>query len=98
MSTYFVTVTFDLRNADSEDYECADRKLADLGLSKQLQGTNGPVDLPFNTYAGTFDGNDAPSVRDWVRERVKQALKSCQVRGKLFVAVGGDWTWGTTPI
>lgn len=96
MTTYFATLTFDLNDADSSDYQTADESLAAVGLRKVLQGSNGPVTLPANTYAGEFPGTDAASVRDSVRQIAKQALSKLRPTGRLFVAIGGDWNWGTT--
>lgn len=94
--SYLAVLTFDLHNADSEDYACADRQLAEVGLSKRLTAdAGGVVQLPYNTYVGSFTGVSAGNVRDYVRERAKQALMACKLRGRLFVMAGGDWAWGS---
>lgn len=99
MATHLVTLAFDLQNADSDDYDNADRELAKLGLTRQLQATNGTtVTLPYNTYAGEFTGVTAAQVRNDVRNLAMAALQQCQVTGKLFVAVGGNWAWGAAAV
>lgn len=96
--SYLVTATFDIVNAASEDYECIDKKFKLIGLSRTLQGTNSKVELPYNTYAGEFNGASAGQVRDDVADKTQTAMKSCTVKGKLFVTVGGDWAWGSRMI
>ncbi|QDT29881.1 hypothetical protein Enr10x_52380 [Gimesia panareensis] len=94
MASFFVVTTFDLKDASSADYDCAEKNLNAVGLSKTLK--SGTVNLPYNTFAGQFTGKDAPSVRDFVRTKAKAALNKCGLSGNLFVSVGGDWTWGST--
>lgn len=97
--SYLAVVTFDLVNAESEDYECIDGKFAKIGLTRSMKADNGnTVDLPFNTYAGKFEGTSAGQVRDYVTNQAELAMKSCSVKGKLFVAVGGDWAWGSRTV
>jgi hypothetical protein len=99
MTTHLVTLAFDLKDADSDDYDAADRELGKIGLSRKLQADGGKeVHLPFNTYAGEFSGENAAGVRDAVRDRAKHALQQCKVAGKLFVTVGGNWAWGAAAI
>jgi hypothetical protein len=93
--SYLAVLTFDLHSADSEDYECATKQLAAIGFLKQLKGQKGPQDLPFNTYAGTFNGSGAVEVWNALIVKVKQALQRCNLHGKLFLEVAGDWAWGT---
>ena len=97
MASFFATVAFDLKDASSADYECAEKNLRAVGLYKTLKADNGnSVELPYNTFAGTFNGETAGAVRDYVREQSKAALNKCRLTGRLFVAVGGDWSWGST--
>lgn len=97
MASFFATVAFDLRDANSADYECAEKNLGAVGLYKTLKADNGnSVELPYNTFAGTFNGETAASVRDYVQEQSRAALNKCGLSGRLFVAVGGNWAWGST--
>ncbi len=92
---YLAVLTFDLHNAEAEDYECVERQLAAIGLRKQLQGSNGSQDLPYNTYAGTFNGTDATQVWSALLPSVKAALARCGVHGRLFLTVAANYAWGT---
>lgn len=97
MTTFFATVTFDLQNADSDDYQDAQTNLAAIGLHKAVTADDGrSVDLPYNTFAGKFNGSTAAGVRDYIRDHAKAALNKSHLSGRLFVAVGGDWGWGST--
>lgn len=92
--SYFVTVSFDLKNAQWEDYERIYNAFAALGLKKQLNASNGNVvQLPTTTCAGEFNGASAGAVCDDLASRCKAAVEQLNLSGEVFVAVGGDWAW-----
>jgi len=93
--SYFVTCTFDLKNASRQDYQNAYADLENIGLKKVIvyAGDKKYV-IPTTTTAGTFTGTSAVSVRDFVREKVKNAFTARRLTSEIFVVVGGDWTWG----
>lgn len=93
--SYFVTVSFDLKNANTEDYVNVYNAFAVIGLQKQLKADNGVVvQLPTTTCAGTFNGASAGVVRDDLANRCSAAIEQLALSGEVFVTVGGDWAWG----
>lgn len=99
MASYFVTVAFDLRDATSADYQCAEENLGAVGLRRTVtRNDGGKVELPYNTFAGLFNGETAAKVCDYVMAQAKAALNKCRVSGRMFVSVGGDWAWNSTTI
>jgi hypothetical protein len=92
---YFVTCSFDLKNASTQDYRNAYADLENIGLKKVIvyAGDKKYV-IPTTTVAGTFTGTSAATVRDIVREKVKNAFAARGFTSEIFVVVGGDWTWG----
>lgn len=95
---YGVVCTFDLKNASSTDYQNAYADLETLGL-KRAQGNNsgGETVIPTTTVLGSYNGESAASVRDYVRTKVHAAFHARGLRSEIFVIVGGqDWTWGST--
>lgn len=93
--SYFVFCTFDLKNASTSDYKNAYADLATLGLKKVVvSGENKNVVIPTTAVAGEFNGSNAASVRDDLRERVKKAFAGRRLSSEIFIVVGGDWTWG----
>lgn len=94
--SYLAVLTFDIRNAKSEDYACADQQLAAIGFAKKLTNSNSStVELPFNTYAGQFNGTNPSDVWKSLASQAKQALLRCNVHGRLFLVVSDNWAWGT---
>jgi hypothetical protein len=92
--SYFVTLSFDLKHASSDDYETACSELAKIGVHKILVSDSAiQVSLPTTTCAGTFTGSTAISVRDFVVTKSQQAFQAQGLQGEIFVAVGGDWAW-----
>lgn len=93
--SYFVFCTFDLKNATSQNYKDAYADLEKVGLKKVVvsgQGNN--VVIPTTAAAGEFNGTSAASVRDDIRNRVKNAFTARRFSSEIFIVVGGDWTWG----
>ena len=93
--SYFVLCTFDLKNANRQDYENAYSDLEKLGLKKVIVGDQGGnVVIPTTTVGGTFTGANASAVRDFVREKAKAAFAARRLVSEIFVLVGDNWAWG----
>lgn len=96
--SYMVVLTFDIHNGDSEDYETVTAALSKKGLVKHVTSGDGErVDLPENTYVGTFTGSDAREVAKSIREWALDIFKSANVHGQVFVMAGADWGWASKP-
>ena len=95
--SYFVLCTFDLKNATRQDYENAYADLAEIGLKRVITyGEGKKLVIPTTTVAGTFTGNSAADVRDYVRDKVQTVFAARGFTSEIFVLVGGDWAWGGT--
>lgn len=95
--SYFVVCTFDLKNASWTDYQTAYADLANIGLHRTVvsgQGTN--VVAPTTMTMGEFNGTDAASIRDHVRNRVQAAFSTRRFSSEIFVVVAGNWAWGAS--
>lgn len=94
---YLAFCTFDLKNAGRQDYVNAYADLKKLGLERVRKGSNGSeVVIPTTSVIGEFTGKDAASVRDYVRQLVKDAFDARGFTSEIFVMVDGDWAWGAT--
>lgn len=91
--SYFVTLSFDLTEAKSDDYNSIQEELENLGLYGELQGKQNKIELPDNTFAGEFNGENAIAVRDFVNQEIKQIIKSNSIKSTYFISVGSGWTW-----
>jgi hypothetical protein len=95
--SYLVICTFDLKNANHQDYQNAYADLAKIGLNKIIVGSQGGrVVTPTTTTAGEFNGNSAASVCNDIRAQVKSIFAARRFSSEIFVMVGGDWAWGAT--
>lgn len=95
--SYLVFCTFDLKAADSSDYDNAYADLEELGLSKvQKNNLKGETVIPTTSVMGTYTGSSAASVRDDVRAKVKAAFTARRLKSEIFVVVGSEGTWGAT--
>jgi hypothetical protein len=99
VASFFVTVAFDLKDATSADYQCAEENLRTVGLQRTVSRNDGSkVELPYNTFARLVNGETAAKVCDDVMAQAKTALNKCRVSGRMFVSVGGNWAWNSTSI
>jgi hypothetical protein len=92
--SYLAFVTFDLKNASSQDYQNAYADLEKLGLKrvhKNSQGGNNVI--PTTAAMGFFEGSGASKVCEDVRDKVRAAFNARKFKSEIFVVVGGDWAW-----
>jgi len=96
--SFLVVVTYDLHQADSDDYQCVKECLKKIGLLDTTANIRGDEEnkLPNTTAAGQFDGVDIKTVKEDIRSKVLACMKKCGVKGKFFITVSDDWTWGTS--
>lgn len=99
--SYFVTITFDLRDAarsrnGTAVYGMITRDLDSLDYSKVVKGKKRTmVQLPSNTYVAEFDDDveHQSEIADFVISQLKQIFQKYQVKGKYFVSTGRNWYW-----
>jgi len=96
--SYFVVVTFDLKNADWDDYETVYQEFEKIGLDKKIiSSEENKILLPSTTVAGMFEGISSSSVRDNIMNKCKKIFKYLRLHGQIFVVVGGNWSWRHLP-
>lgn len=92
--SFMVTVSFDLKNAKTEDYVRVYDAFKSLSLPKQVtKADKGVVQLPTTTCVGFFEGTTASAVCADVANRCQAAVEKLGLSGEVFVATGGDWAW-----
>ena len=95
--TYLVIATYDLTGAGSSAYPAVDAALEMAGLQKSAihnDAKDDDAELPSNTFAAKIEGSSAAAIRDDVRSKMKAALENAGAKGRIFVAVGSNWSWG----
>lgn len=93
---YLVSCSFDLKRASSDDYKNAYFELEKIGLKKVIiSDGGGNVVIPTTMVVGKFNGDSAASVRDYIKNLVKNIFKLRNFSSEIFVVVGGDWAWGS---
>jgi len=88
-----VIVTFDLTGAKSSRYEVVRDGLAEIGLHTYVPKNGRRVRLPYNTVAGKIVLSSTAAVRDRLAKGVKALFRQHHLRGRVFIAVGGNWAW-----
>jgi hypothetical protein len=93
--SYLAFCTFDLKNANNQDYQNAYTDLHKIGLKKLVTSSDGNnVVIPTTAVMGEFNGVSAASVRDDISNQVQNAFKSRGFKSEIFVVIGADWGWG----
>lgn len=91
---YLAVAVVTLHDAESEVYENAREKLAEIGLTHDILDDQGKADkLMHSTYAGKFQGQSSVAVRDDISDRLTGALEGIGVGADVLVFVGTDWSW-----
>jgi hypothetical protein len=73
--SYLAVCTFDLKNADYDDYKSAYAALEQIGLKKAVVSSNNKtIVAPTTMTLGEFNGANTGSIPDWVRDQVKSAF------------------------
>ena len=95
--SYFVTVTFDLTEADPSVYPKVHSELENIDFSKFITGRK-RIDkpLPSNTFIAEFDNDDfdrSSEVCAYVGDEINRIFKKYGVTGKYFVVSGRKWAW-----
>jgi hypothetical protein len=94
--SFFVSVTFDLNSAKPSDYTMVKNKLEQIDLTKFISGKRKEVQLPNNTFASEFEGDDfdrSVELRNYIENKLRQIFKSQGLAGKFFIFVGKKWAW-----
>ena len=92
---FFVQVAFDLENANREDYDKLRVGLSQIHLRKQLRAVDGKTaELPFNTFAGYLEGEEAAEVVARVRSEFRMAETFDFTVGRaLITATAAEVSW-----
>lgn len=93
--SFFAICSFDLQNADADDYANAYKDLAGLGLQRKLRSSQGNVImLPTTMVGGEFNTSSTGTLRDNLTASIKKAFEARRFKSEIFVLVGDDWAWG----
>lgn len=98
--SYLVSISFDIKNATSKNYDDFYSKLDQIGLSKHLVADNGSkIQIPTTTtLAGIFEGNSIEEIRDYIADEIKKVYHQLNLNGEIFVFVGSNWGWQKTVV
>lgn len=99
--SYFVTITFDLKNPAMSPYGTnVYSKITDaldkLDYSKIVSGKKKiDIQLPANTYVAEFDDDvdHQSEIIEYVKNELKKIFHTYTVKGKYFISVGKSWSW-----
>jgi hypothetical protein len=89
---YLVSVSFDIKDGDSEDYRAVYASFEKIGLTRRPKAENGEkVLLPTTMALGEFEATDSATIRDLITEKCVAVFKANNLNGELFVSTGEDW-------
>lgn len=99
--SYFVTITFDLKDASMSPhgknvYKKITEALEQIDYSTVVSGKKKKVlDLPNNTYIAEFDDNTEHQLEvvDFVKKEIGKIFEQYSVKGKFFISAGRHWAW-----
>ena len=99
-ASYFAHLSLYPPPVDDVAYKKLVADLASVGLYDSLVGSKGPAQLPRGTFAGEFEGEGAPKIKEDLAEKVGALVKTNGMDGMLFLSIGGGapegWSWRRT--
>lgn len=90
---YFVLCTFDLEGAEQGDYDSAYDALEEIGLLKDVEGSNSLVNLPNTVTVGEFTGTSSQNVKTYIADKVQKAFEKLRLKSKIFITVSERPCW-----
>lgn len=91
--SYLVICTFEIIDANQEDFKHAYAELAKLGLMR-VRNINGLAVMPAASVIGEFDGRTPRLVMRHVERGIKAVFFNRRVRVEFFIYVVGGWARG----
>ena len=96
--SWLVVLTYELYNAEIQDYELVNSNLVKIGLINEIISSGGAKSqLPARTFAGQFSkdaNNTSQDIVNYIEEKASSILSDLGLQGKIFVSVGDNWSWG----
>jgi hypothetical protein len=88
----FVILTFDIKDGQPKDYTSFTTWLGGIHLQRTIwQERKNPIELPHNTYAGTWPhAANAEAALEHVRNTLQLISGSESLWGRAFICVSGD--------
>ncbi|UTW62105.1 hypothetical protein KFE98_19175 [bacterium SCSIO 12741] len=72
-----------------------DDRIHALGLKRSARDEKkSEIMLSNNTFSGELEGESATNLRDDIFSKTEAIFLSFGLKGKIFVSVGGNWSWG----
>jgi hypothetical protein len=87
-----VTLSNDLRGADSADYEDLHDGLCSLGFQDRVvSGSRPSVDLPSSTHVAIVQGSSAAAVKSGIADQIEVLFERLGIHGRCVLSVGTHW-------
>ncbi|MGD8778592.1 MAG: hypothetical protein PVH88_06470 [Ignavibacteria bacterium] len=100
--SWLVVLTYELYNAEIQDYELVNKNLVKIGLINEIVSPGGvKSQLPLRTFAAQFSkdiNNTSQDIVDYIEEKALTVLREYNLEGKIFVSVGDNWSWSESVI
>ena len=85
--SYFATVSVDIKNGTTGDYETVYTAFEKLGLKRPISGQSREAKLPPTLVAGTFMGSTGAEIRDALGKACVEVFNDKALKGEIFLAV-----------
>ena len=86
-------VAFNLKGADSDDYEAIRDELQRRGLAEELANERGEVfELPETTYLGIVESDSAKKLKESLVSGLKRVFQDEKIRATYVISIAKDFT------
>ncbi|MCB2250918.1 hypothetical protein KTQ74_03365 [Pseudomonas chlororaphis] len=100
--SYFVHISFDIKNAKASPhgtyaYKLIGKALEKIDYAKVVKGKRKKTatKLTANTFIAEFEKTNAhqTDITKFVTKELRKIFKTYQVEGKYFISTGTQWAW-----
>jgi|ERR1022692_1479601 hypothetical protein len=95
--SFFVQVTFDLKDSKSSDYLKIEKALSEMGLVRTIEKDGTIIELPHNTFAGVRNDPNEMSILKAVENDIHIFSKQEGIEGNVFISVAAKWEYNGFP-
>ena len=86
-------VAFNLKGAESDDYDAIRAALRRFGLNEEVKNDQNKVfELPDTTYLGIVDAASSKNLKEQLVGALKQVFQRRKIRATYVISIAKDWT------
>ena len=90
---HLVLVAFNLKKAESDDYQAIREELREMGLAEEVKNERDvSFELPDTTYLGVIDSPSTKQLKDRVLSSLQRVLREKRIRATYVISISKEYS------